>query len=297
MLHHHRAVPLRPPSRTLVRPAAVAGTWYPGGRAALEAAVDKHLASAADGPPALDQVTALIAPHAGLTYSGPVAAYAYRQLQNRDTDLVVLVGPSHFLDFDGVAVYRRGGFDSPLGIAEVDDATATALMQATALVHERDAAHGREHSLEMQLPFVRRLLPQARILPLVMGRQTADTARALGDALAAVLRGRRAVVIASSDLSHYHHAAAAARLDAVVIEEVRRFDPEGLQAALDRYPGHACGGGPMVAAMRTARALGARDAVILNRADSGAVSGDKAAVVGYLAGAFGIEKRGNDQSG
>jgi hypothetical protein len=139
----------------------------------------------------------------------------------------------------------------------------------------------------MQLPFVRRLAPDAKILPLVMGWQTDQTARALGEALAVVLRGRGALLVASTDLSHYQNARTAAELDAVVIDHVSRFDADGLQRALNAYPEHACGGGPTVAVMRAARALGARDAAILKYGDSGDVSGDKAAVVGYLAAAFG----------
>jgi AmmeMemoRadiSam system protein B len=139
----------------------------------------------------------------------------------------------------------------------------------------------------MQLPFLQRVAPRTKIVPLVMGRQTADTARGLGDALGDVLRGRKAVLIASTDLSHYHDAATAARLDAVVVDHVSRFDPGGLQRALDARPEHACGGGPAVAVMRAAHHLGARDAVVLKYADSGDVSGDKSAVVGYLAAALG----------
>src|SRR5207302_3594350 len=122
---------------------------------------------------------------------------------------------------------------------------------------------------------------------LLMGFQTPQTARSLADGLARALAGRRALIVASTDLSHYHDAATAARLDAVVIDHVERFDADGLQQALDRRPEHACGGGPTVAVMLAAKALGAHDAVVLHYADSGDVSGDKSAVVGYLAAAFG----------
>jgi AmmeMemoRadiSam system protein B len=117
--------------------------------------------------------------------------------------------------------------------------------------------------------------------------------RALGDALGQALSGRRALLVASTDLSHYHGAATASRLDAVVIDCVARFDADGLQRALDARPDHACGGGPTVAVMRAARLAGARDAAVLNYADSGDVSGDKSAVVGYLAAAFGTFNRGD----
>ncbi len=268
-----------------IRRAAVAGSWYPGTAAALAAAVDRHLARAA-GDVAGDLV-ALVAPHAGLMYSGPVAAHAYRLLQAHRFDVIVLVGPSHFVGFDGVAIQRSGGFETPFGVAPIDEESAEAIAAGADVVHDRAAAHAREHSLEMQLPFVQRLAPEARIVPLVMGYQTAETARALGEALARALAGRRALLVASTDLSHYHAAADAARLDAVVIEHVERFDADGLQRALDAQPEHACGGGPTVAVMRAAKALGARDSVVLNYADSGDVSGDKSAVVGYLAAAFG----------
>jgi AmmeMemoRadiSam system protein B len=270
----------------VIRETAVAGSWYPGSTATLGAAVDEHLRAAEAARP-LSQVTAIVAPHAGLMYSGTVAAHAYRQLEGSWFDTAVLVGPAHAGGFDGVALWARGGFRSPLGVALIDEDAADALAAQSTSIHVMHEPHVREHSLEMQLPLLQRVAPHARIIPLLMGWQTADTAKSLGEALAAALTGRRAVLVASTDLSHYHDATTAARLDAVVIDQVERFDADGLQAALDRNPQHACGGGPAVAVMRAARALGARDAVILQYADSGDVSGDKASVVGYLAAMFG----------
>jgi AmmeMemoRadiSam system protein B len=276
-----------------VRKAAVAGTWYPGTSTPLASEVDGYL-TAADlhGSDLAGDLVALIAPHAGLMYSGPVAAHAYRLLRNRQFDVAVLVGPSHFAGFDGVALYPSGGFDTPFGVAPIDTECASAIAAASEVVQVLTAPHAREHSLEMQLPFLTRLAPATPIVPLLMGYQTAATAAALGGALAVALRGRRALLIASTDLSHYHDAATASVLDRVVVDCVSRFDAAGLQAALDATPGHACGGGPTVAVMRAARASGARDAVILNYADSGDVSGDKSSVVGYLAAALGTFDRG-----
>ena len=274
---------------TTIRRAAVAGSWYPGTADALARAVEGHLARV-DASPAgrVDPLVALIAPHAGLMYSGPVAAHAYSQLRGRSFDVVVLVGPSHFVGFDGVSIVLSGGFETPLGVAEIDETCARAIAMASPIVREHPPAHQREHSLEMQLPFLQHLAPSTPIVPLVMGWQSRETARALGDALAAALAGVRALLVASTDLSHYHDARTAARLDGVVIDCVSRLDPDGLQEALDRTPDHACGGGPTVAVMRAARALGARDATVLHYADSGDVSGDKSSVVGYLAAAIGI---------
>src|SRR5262245_12904567 len=272
-----------------VRRPAVAGTWYPGSATALKRAVEIHLARAeTDAVADIEELVALVAPHAGLMYSGPVAAHAYRLLRDHPYDVIVLVGPSHFVSFEGVSVYGAGGFQTPLGVAEIDEPCATAIMQATALVGDYPAAHTREHSLEMQLPFIQLLAPSTKIVPLVMGSQSSETSRKLGDALGAALSGRRALLVASTDLSHYHDAKAASQLDQIVLDYVAGFDEDGLQGALDRRPEHACGGGPTVAVMRAAHALGARDAVVLNYADSGDVSGDKASVVGYMAAAFGI---------
>ena len=270
-----------------IRAAAVAGAWYPGSAPALVSAVNRHLGAAGDIPREPVDLIAIVAPHAGLMYSGPVAAHAYRLLRGRAIDVAVLVGPSHFVAFEGVSIYPSGGFQTPLGVAAIDEECAAELMRATPIVREYSPAHAREHSLEMQLPFLQCLVPDAKIVPMVMGFQTADTARILGDALAMAVRGRKALLVASTDLSHYHEARAAACLDAVVIDHVSRFDADGLQAALDARPEHACGGGPAVAVMRAARLAGAREAVVLRYADSGDVSGDKTAVVGYLAAAFG----------
>jgi MEMO1 family protein len=268
-----------------LRRAAVAGSWYPAHPEILARDVDGYLARV-DRIPAGDPL-AIIAPHAGLIYSGPVAAHAYRLLRGRAIDVAILVGPSHYVAFDGVAVYERGAFETPFGPVPIAEDCAAAIAGASRQVKAHPAAHAREHSLEMQLPFLKRVLPDVSIVPLVMGHQRRHTAYELGDAIAAVLEGRGAVIIASTDLSHFHDAPTAARLDDTVIQQVRRFDAAGLMSTLEHYPEHACGGGPTVAVMRAAAALGAPDARVLKYADSGDVSGDKSSVVGYLAAAFG----------
>lgn len=273
---------VRPPS---TRPAAVAGTWYPASVERLRHEVDGYLARADSGPAA--EVLAIIAPHAGLMYSGSVAAFSYRAIADRPFDVVVLAGPSHFVPFEGVALPEADRFDFPLGPLSISSADSEAMLAASPLVRRKAAAHAREHSLEMQLPFLSRVLPDVPIVPLLMGYQIRDTIEELGRALTAALRGRRVLLVASTDLSHYFDARTAAALDRQVLDRVERFDPEGLLDALEGNPRHACGGGPMVSVMLAARALGARDAAVLRYADSGDVSGDKSAVVGYMAAAFG----------
>lgn len=267
------------------RPPAVAGTWYPGNPDELSQAVDGYFARARvliEG-----HIAAVIAPHAGLMYSGSVAAYAYRQLAGRTYDVVVLVGPSHYVSFDGVAVYAHGAFDTPLGTLPIAVDVAAAIVKGVTVARDLAGPHGREHSLEMQLPFLQAVLPGTPIVPMLMGHQTAATMAALADGLGTALKDRRALMVASSDLSHYRDAATAFRLDSVVVNAINRFDADGLERALAHFPEHACGGGPMVAVMRAARALGARDARVLHYADSGDVSGDKDAVVGYAAAVLG----------
>ncbi len=270
-----------------IRATAVAGSWYPGTTSQLAEAVDAHLAAASAASRACPR--AIVAPHAGLMYSGPVAAYAYRTVTPCAYAAAVLVGPSHFVAFDGIAIWPRGAWETPFGAVPIAEEMAAAVAAASGEIVEYPAAHAREHSLEMQLPFLARLLPGVPIVPLVMGHQRRETALALGDALARAVGGRageRVLLVASSDLSHYEDAAVAARLDAVVLRHVEALDADGLMDALERDPRHACGGGPIVSVLRAAARLGGTEARVLRYADSGDVSGDKSSVVGYMAAAI-----------
>jgi len=274
-----------------VRQAAVAGTWYPGRPDALTADIDRYLANVGETP--RGELIALIAPHAGLMFSGPVGAWSYATARGREFDVAVLVGPSHYVGFDGVAAYERGRFATPLGDIPIDDRIAAAIVSAASCVRPMREPHAREHSLEMQLPFLRRVLPEVPIVPLLMGFQTRATVEDLASAIAETLTGRRALLVASTDLSHYFDAREAAKLDGRVADAVRRFDIEGLFVEFESYPEHergryvGCGAGPALAVLRAASLLGARQTRILKYANSGDVSGDYSGVVGYLAAAVG----------
>lgn len=272
-----------------IRPAAVAGVWYPAIPERLTDALSGYVSRAASdlaaGVPDDADLVAVVAPHAGLVYSGPVAAFAYRLLTTRQYDSIVVVGPSHYLPFEGASIWPRGAFETPLGRLRIDEDAASAIMSHCAIVEQRPEAHGREHSLEMQLPFLAAFAPRTPIVPIVMGLQTRATTHALGDALAVALRGRRVLLVASSDLSHFHQAPVAAALDSAVLTHVDALDPEGLMSLLEQRPDHACGGGPIVSVLRAARQLGASTSRVLKYADSGDVSGDKSSVVGYMAAA------------
>src|SRR5258706_927098 len=191
-----------------IRKPAVAGTWYPGDRVSLVSEVEGYLTDVVpvEVP---GRLVALISPHAGLRYSGPVAAHAYARLRGRRDLTVVIVGPSHRAHFDGVIVYARGAFGTPLGEIPIDEALAEALLAADAVLLDEPSPHRDEHSLEMQLPFLQHLVPGLRIVPLLMGSQERGEVAALAGPLRRALPGRDALLVASSDLRPHHPAAAA----------------------------------------------------------------------------------------
>jgi AmmeMemoRadiSam system protein B len=269
-----------------VRKSAVAGFWYPGDPLVLVREVSDHLRAAGEVA-AQGRLVALISPHAGLRYSGPVAAYGLSLLRGRPSATVVMVGPAHRAVFDGVAVCAHGAFETPLGRVPVAEDLAQALLASDPRLFDDPRPHRDEHSLEMQLPFLQHLVPELRIVPLLMGSQTRSEVSVLAGSLSRVLPGKGALLLASSDLSHYHSAEVANRLDALVVKDVEAFDPEALMDRIERNHEHACGGGPMVAVMKAARALGADKAAVLRYGDSGDVGEkEKSRVVGYLSAAF-----------
>jgi MEMO1 family protein len=273
-----------------VRMSPIAGTWYPGDPASIAAEVDGYLAGVG-GSALAGRLVALISPHAGLRYSGPVAAHAYAPLRGRTGLTAVLVGPSHHIRFDGVAVAAHGAFETPLGRVPIDEEIAGRLVAHGGKIVDEMRPHRQEHSLEMQLPFLQHIVAGVRIVPVLMGSQEREEVDMLARALVGALEGSDALLIASSDLSHYHPAPEANALDARVVEDVRRFDPEGLMDRLERSPGHACGGGAVVTVMKAARDRGADRATILEYGDSGDVAeGDKGRVVGYLAAALTVDR-------
>jgi AmmeMemoRadiSam system protein B/uncharacterized protein (TIGR00296 family) len=251
-----------------VRQAALAGTWYPAHPPVLRGELEGHLRQAS--PADIEgRLVALVSPHAGLMYSGAVAAHGYALLRHRRNLTVVLVGPSHRQGFDGLALYDHGAWETPLGRTPIDEDVATQLLWRGAPFFSGLEQHRYEHSLEMQLPFLQHVVANLRIVPMIMGWQSADTVNAAAAALAEVCRSPSIVVVASSDLSHYHEVHAAQDLDRRVVNDVERFDGERLLERLGKTPEHACGGGPIVAVMKAARAGGADRSAVLRYGHSG----------------------------
>jgi AmmeMemoRadiSam system protein B len=269
-----------------IRRSPIAGTWYPGQPGLLTRTLQEML-QASEPSQVRGGLVALISPHAGLRYSGPVAAAGYRLLEQYRFDTAVLLGPSHFVHFQGASIFPRGVFETPLGQVRIDEELAWAIQSREKRVHFLGEAHRREHCLEMQIPFLQVLAPEISIVPMVMGDQNranvVSIAAALGEAISE--SSKRVLLIASSDLSHYKSAAVAAQMDERVVRLVERLEPEGLMDLLEKNHEHACGGGPIASVLMAARALGAKTARVMRYADSGDVTGDKREVVGYLSAA------------
>jgi MEMO1 family protein len=268
-----------------VRPSILAGTWYPGNKNELRSDVRDMIDRARPDAPA-GRLVALAVPHAGYMYSGPVAAYAFKLLIDRDIDTIVLIGPSHRHAFSGVAIDLRD-YETPIGNVEVDRELAAGLIQGNQhLITTRTDVHEQEHSLEIEMPFIQTVLPHARIVPVLMGSQDEQTCRTLAALLTDVLAGKNVILVVSTDLSHFHNGPDAEAMDDRLLKHVEAFNPERLYFDLRSGSVEACGGGPLTVVMTVARSLGANQARVLKYAHSGHVTGDHSRVVGYMAAAF-----------
>jgi len=261
-----------------IRPASVAGKFYPGDARELARDIAGMIHSEKPDSP----VRGIIAPHAGYPYSGPTAALAYAKLAQAAYDVVVVVAPSHREFFEGVSVYDGDAYATPLGSIPVDADLRAALCAAAPFVRSSPKGHGPEHAVEVHLPFLQSLIGKFSLLPLVVGHQTPETCYGLGEALGTVLRGRNALLVASTDLSHFHADTEAREIDSVMLGDVEAFDPRALMAHIADGSAEACGGGPAVAVMTALKVLGASRFEVAGYATSGDVTGDRGRVVGYM---------------
>lgn len=259
------------------RPAAVAGMFYPGVPAALAASVRACLVEAATRPRAAgERPKALIVPHAGYIYSGPIAAAAYARLAAAHATIrrVVILGPTHRVAIRGLAVPSVRAFMTPLGEVEIDR-KAAALALTLPQVQQDDAAHALEHALEVQLPFLQAVLDDFRIVPFAVGAASTEE---VADVLERLWGGPETLILVSSDLSHYHPYAEARAID--------RNSAEGI-LALTPFLDHeqACGATPINALLLCARRRNLAPE-LLDLRNSGDTAGDKSRVVGYASFAF-----------
>jgi hypothetical protein len=281
-----------------VRPAAAAGQFYPGDPVQLTQTVDACLASA-KAPTAVAGLIALIVPHAGYPYSGKIAGQAYRILKGKVISTVVIVGPSHYTRIRGAALCSAQAWETPLGKVAADAELVAALAGHDGFALN-DAAHSPEHCIEVQLPFLQRALGKFRLVGVLMSDFSRDNCARVAQALAAALRGRSALLIASSDMSHYPAYNDACSSDREMLAAIRTLDPEKVlakDAELMRRgtAGLACtlcGLGPVVAVMEAAKKLGADKVEVLAYANSGDVAPEtRDRVVGYCAAAISGKER------
>jgi len=231
----------------------------------------------------LESVVALVSPHAGYMYSGPVAAHGYYQLAaDGKPDTVVLFGPNHTGSGSALAVMREGVWRTPLGDLEIDTSVADLILKESRVVDVDDSAHAFEHSIEVQLPFLQHLYGSAfKFVPICFLMQDLQSSREVGLAVAKALSGENCLVIASTDMTHYEPQKSAERKDKAAIDAVLKLDEEKLYSTVEALNISMCGYGPTVAAITAGKALGARKAQLLCYRTSGDVVGDYSAVVGY----------------
>lgn len=279
------------PEDQSVRPAAVAGTFYPDNPETLKAMVRKFLESAQKQKPAisLKKIFGLISPHAGYVYSGQTAAFAYSLLGKNSFNRVVVVSPSHYDFLEGASICPGKAYTTPLGEIPIDKKLREKIcgLDKDNIVSVDWAGHGSEHALEVQLPFLQETLGDFTLLPIVIGNQSSDVCDALGNLLAETLKDEKNVLmVASSDLSHFHDAKTADKLDQNCLDVVSQFNTDGLLKGLRSEKYEACGAGPIATVMLAAKKMGATHSQILHHCNSGDVIGDKSSVVGYMSAAL-----------
>lgn len=272
-------------SMKALRKSVIAGSWYPGVPSILRRDIENYF----DLVPDVElegEIVSLIAPHAGYTYSGQVAAHAYKLIRGKKYDAVFIIGPSHRVAFHGVSIFSKGAYETPLGIVPVAEDLTEKIKIINKTVVDIPEPHFQEHSVEIQLPFLQVALGDFSFVPLIMGDQDANTCQELAEAIYKASHGKKILIVGSSDLSHFYNDNMAKELDAVVLRHLKDGDAVGLLASLAKGNAEACGGGPMVVAMLTALMMNANKPYLLKYTNSGDITCDRSSVVGYAAAVY-----------
>jgi AmmeMemoRadiSam system protein B/AmmeMemoRadiSam system protein A len=263
-----------------VKKSNVAGAFYPGDADALRADIAGYLRDVSVQKRGTVAPHAVIVPHAGYVYSAPVAAYAYHEVQGRAYDAVVVIAQSHYFDFNGGATISADAYETPLGEVPVQKILRDDLI-ARGVVSVDDHVFEKEHSLEVQLPFVQTVLPNVPVVPVIFGRTDGTQMRAFAEAVFALAQRSRILLVCSSDLSHYHPYTRAQALDAATAETVVAGDLAALATKMQSGECEFCGYTPVFVFMLYSHLWG--DArVLLRAANSGDTAGDRSRVVGYM---------------
>jgi AmmeMemoRadiSam system protein B/AmmeMemoRadiSam system protein A len=262
-----------------VKEPSAAGTFYPADKEQLNDLVSQFLLKAGKSSNQ-GRLIALISPHAGYVYSGQVAAFGYKEIKGKDIKNIILIGPSHRLAFSGASVYTKGSFKTPLGTVKINEKIAEALLNEDADVRFYPEAYEKEHSLEVQLPFLQKVLKDFTIVPILIGSPTRKTFEHLISELPEML-DEKTLLIASTDLSHFHDYNTAKEMDSKVIEAIEKLSAVETEGLLRTGEGELCGGYPVLITLEVAKRAGANMGVLYTYANSGDVTGEKERVVGY----------------
>jgi AmmeMemoRadiSam system protein B/AmmeMemoRadiSam system protein A len=271
-----------------MRATAVAGAFYPSDPARLKAQIDDCLAKA-EVPKLEGRIVAAMVPHAGYVYSAPVAAYSYKALQGKPITVAIVIGNSHRTYFSGAALSPDDAWNTPLGPVGVDQAINQELLAASSVFSASRSAHADEHSLEVQVPFIKTVLPDAKTVPILLADVSDQDLAKVADALAPILQRPEVVLIASSDMAHYPVYDAAKRSDTAMLDAIVTLDPQRVlerdrELMGERVPElHCtlCGMDAVIATILAGRKAGATEARVLKYMNSGDTAGDKGRCVGY----------------
>jgi AmmeMemoRadiSam system protein B len=273
-----------------VRKPCVADAFYAGSKSKLTEQIAEcftHRFGPGQIPRPIDhgprKIVGIISPHAGYAYSGPVAANGYSMLAaDGMPDVFVILGPNHTGYGSGVSIVTEGGWETPMGVAAVDEAFAKQIQKASSIIDVDDEAHAFEHSIEVQLPFIQFLFKDAvKFVPICMMMQDLRTSREIAKVIVEQSESRDVVIVASSDFTHYEPHDAAVRKDETAIEAITRLDDSALNELGESSKVTMCGYGPITTLIAAAKLIGGVRAELLTHKTSGDITGDKSAVVGY----------------
>ncbi|MEA1964596.1 MAG: AmmeMemoRadiSam system protein B [Candidatus Aerophobetes bacterium] len=283
--------------REAIRKPVVAGSFYEGAEERLKKQIEDCYLHRL-GPGEIPKVSSrkegktlgLICPHAGYLYSGPVATRGFHQIIREKTpDIVVIMGPNHYGSGAEVAITEKEEWGTPLGISKVDNDLSREIVNTCPFIQFDEKAHQREHSVEVQLPFLQYSYKENfKIIPICIMKQDYNTSRRIGETLSRVLKDKNSLIIASSDFTHYQPQEIAERQDKMAIEAILSLNPEKLEEVVLKEEISMCGPGPIMAMLVVTSLLGAKRARLLKYATSGEITGDYGAVVGYAS--LAIEK-------
>jgi len=271
----------------MIRKPVVSGSFYPDNPDELNQTIQNcftHKFGPNNNPPKknTEQIFGVICPHAGYMYSGPIASHSYYEISSQKFDLVVIIGPNHWTIGSKIATMSAAKWQTPLGISEVDNDASDELVNIADNIEQDYFSHSKDHSLEVQIPFLQQVFPSSlKILPIIMAQQNIDAAIEVGNAISEIAKSKKTMIIGSSDFTHYEENDFAHKQDMSLIEPILKMNVNRFYETLSEKKISACGYGAIAATMIACKNLGSKKGELLAYATSGDVVGNKESVVGY----------------